>query len=132
MLEIDIHGNVKQVLSVEKPERAWDLPGFRTEWACIICDKPAKYQVFYEGGSTYVCEKHKPRKPRNYTLWCPWCERRYKKEEQIVNRTLDGKKVRLCPFCRLLRHPLLVPDGFADPFVDERIGVEEFLADEVV
>lgn len=132
MREINIHGNIKQVLEVTIPDRPWNLPGFRTEWACVICSKPAKYRVTYVGGSTYVCEKHKPRKKRNYTLWCPWCERRYKKEEQIINRTLDGKKVRLCPFCRLLRTQLVIPEGVDEPIIDEQIDVEDLLVDEVV
>lgn len=132
MREINIHGNIKQVLEVTIAEPPGNLGGRKSEWICIICFKPAKYYITYEKGSTYVCEKHKPRKKRNYTLWCPWCKRRYKKDDQIINRTLDGKVVRLCPLCRLVRSFQAIMNGVDEPIIDEQIDVEDLLVDEVV
>lgn len=44
-----------------------------------------------------------PRRPkgqkRNWTLWCPFCKRRYSKNRGVRHRTVEGREILLCPHC---------------------------------
>ncbi len=42
---------------------------------------------------------------RNYKVWCNFCKRIVKASELVLHRTIDGRNIHLCPYCRLERTP---------------------------